>query len=161
MVLPAILVFVLGVLAGLIGIVSMAIRGSRAPLAGAIAVICGVVLIMSMVAFGTETGEIPGRGRCWVGWASRSASVWPSTGTALPTPLNHFPARAAEARPRGAPAAWLPDTRIRIGTWRRSDTVLDEGTRDCVELLIDAEKIRSCGPCSSRCCGRRAGPGRA
>jgi hypothetical protein len=59
-ILLAILAFMVGVLTGLIGLVSMAIRGDRAPVAGAIVTICGVVFILSMVAFGIVDGEIPG-----------------------------------------------------------------------------------------------------
>ncbi|HET9723050.1 MAG TPA: hypothetical protein VFR44_04310 [Actinomycetota bacterium] len=107
-ILLAILAFMVGVLTGLIGLVSMAIRGYRAPVAGAIVTICGVVFILSIVAFGIVDGEIPGGPWPLLGGLGIAIGLCMAFLGNRPPDRQPLPRMCGESAPRGRPCALPP-----------------------------------------------------
>lgn len=100
------LAFVIGCFAGLIGLASMGYRGSPAPVAGAVVAFCGLVSIISAVAFVIGGGEIrtasPGLLGGLLIAAGRGLSSY------HPKPYAAPPGTCGESTPQGRPCCLSP-----------------------------------------------------
>lgn len=99
------LAFVIGFFAGLIGLVSMTTRESPAPVAGAVVAFCGLVVIISAVAFAILTDEIPVGPGLLGGLlvaAGRGLSIF------HPKPRAAAPGTCGESTPQGRPCGLPP-----------------------------------------------------